>query len=70
LLTTKNEQNKRKTNNELVQNLAYLAKRSTLNGVIVSPKEVKVIKEYYPNFLVVTPQICRKKRSKKNNDSL
>ena len=43
---------------KLVQNLAYLAQESGLDGVIASPQEIQAIRDYcQPVFIVVTPGV-------------
>ncbi|PPR80033.1 MAG: Orotidine 5'-phosphate decarboxylase [Alphaproteobacteria bacterium MarineAlpha2_Bin1] len=44
--------------NEIVVNLALLAKNSGLDGVVCSPKEIKLIRECCGNdFIIITPGI-------------
>ncbi len=43
---------------EIVLNLALIAKNSGLDGVVCSPKEIKTIREYFgKDFLIITPGI-------------
>ncbi len=43
---------------KLVKNFAYLAKKNKLDGIVCSPKEIKLIrKEVGKNFIIVTPGI-------------
>lgn len=58
----KNDEEKEKAEQyqmeRLVKDLALLAQDCELNGVICSPKEIKIVREYcQPEFIVVTPGI-------------
>lgn len=49
---------KRERIEKLVQNLAWLAQESGLDGVVASPQEIKAIRDYcQPDFLVITPGV-------------
>lgn len=56
--TLKDELNITTNLNETVKNLALLAKKAGLDGVVCSPKEVEIVKKACgKNFLTVTPGI-------------